>query len=119
MVTDGSGMYFVIWIRSLTYILHAPLLQILFPANASRFYEITFLIALFDFLESLDLWDEQGGLFDGNVNMDLNPQQIENIGYESHNSIINLNTVAIVFVLLSLQIMLGVILRFMHKFVCT
>lgn len=46
--------------------------------------------------------------------MKLSPQQIENIGYDSHNSIINLNTIALVVLLITIKVVIAYTLLFMY-----
>lgn len=117
LLSEGSGMIFVIWMRTLAYILHLPLLNIAFPGNTSRFFELTLLIALFDYVENFYEWDESSELFNSNVQFKV-IDQIKNIGYDSHNSMINLNTVALVIMLTSARLLLAGLTTLMHKFCC-
>lgn len=96
----------MIWIRALAYILHLPLLRTVFPGNVSKFFEMTLLIAMFDFMENFYTWPDQSPIFDEEAEFNIMPQ-IENIGYESHNTVLNLNTVALVMVIISVRIILG------------
>ena len=94
-----------------------PLYRIVFPGNVSAFFEMTLLLALFDFLENFAPWDDTEGLFDEEAEFEVLPQ-IENIGYESHNTIQNLNTVAVVMVLLSIRVLFALICRCFKRICC-
>ena len=51
--------------RALQMILHLPLITlVIFPANATKFFEISLKIAMFDFLEQLELLDSFGLKFE-------------------------------------------------------
>jgi len=92
-------------IRSLQMILHLPMLQILVPGNVTMFFSAIIPIAMFDVLESEELSprrimnfddeDENGGdIFD----------QMRDLGYETHSSILNLGTLFVLLVIYFCQV---------------
>lgn len=73
-------------------IVHLPMLRIIVPANVAMMLEIVIPIAMFDLLDDFD-WDELrrvGITFNNDEQAKLEDKmfdQIQDIGYESHNSI--------------------------------
>jgi hypothetical protein len=100
-------------IRSLQMILHLPMMLIIIPGNVSMMFEILIPFVMFDILESdysIDLvlnFDEpkQAEL------AELVFDQIENLGYETHNSILNLGTVAVLLTFWLLEIVVMLLLK--------
>ena len=74
LLAEGGGKFFVIWIRMLAYTLHLPLYRIVFPGNVSAFFELTLLIALFDFMENFEALSlYQDGLYDDDAEFEVLP----------------------------------------------
>lgn len=80
-------------VRSLQMIVHLPMMQVIVPANVATMFRIIIPIAMFDLLDDFE-WDllplhwkteEQEQLLSRVLD------QMEDIGYESHNGIINLS----------------------------
>ena len=74
----GNGKYFVIWIRHLVYLLHLPLLRVVFPGNVTNFFEMTLLIATFDVMENFFSFDAAVGIFDDDIKTEI-IEQIKNM----------------------------------------
>jgi hypothetical protein len=89
------------------------MMLIIIPGNVSMMFEILIPFVMFDILESdysIDLvlnFDEpkQAEL------AELVFDQIENLGYETHNSILNLGTVAVLLTLWLLEIVVMLLLK--------
>lgn len=54
----SRSMHYKIMIRALQYVLHVPLFRVALPAICVRFYEVSLLIATFDYVEQFFDWDE-------------------------------------------------------------
>ena len=93
----GANCYMIGFIRSLQMIIHLPMLMIIMPANVSAFFCILIPIATFDVLDSgwtTELIFE----FDEAQHERLEPEiydQTETLGYETHNALLNLGSLAI------------------------
>ena len=96
----GENRYMLIFIRQLQIILNLPLFKVVFPANFISFVAMTLMIAMFDFLEFFVDWDEVKFLEFEDIENAV-ADQAENVGYESHDMVKNLNTVAIVLILIT------------------
>ena len=92
MILEGGKTYDIGMIRSMQVVLHLPLFRILFPANVCTFHEIILPFVMFEFLEpehssrlilSFDDDNNQHEMFD----------QMADLGYETHNSILNLGSI--------------------------
>jgi hypothetical protein len=86
-------------------ILHLPMLQVLVPGNVTMFFSAIIPVAMFDVLESEELSprklldfddeDENGGdIFD----------QMRDLGYETHSSVLNLGTLFVLLIFYALQL---------------
>jgi len=86
--------YFSWYMRSLQMCIHLPMLQTIVPANVSLFYSSLLPIITFDILDpewTTQLWfnfdyEKQRML------QDYELDQLEDLGYETHNSILNLGS---------------------------
>lgn len=79
-------------------------MRIVFPANVTSFVAITIKIAMFDFLDTFLDWEEQTLLdFDFTIDSGVS-DQTKDIGYNSHNAVMNLNSVAVFIVIYFAQV---------------
>ena len=106
--------YFIL-IRTLQLIMHLPLLQINFPANVMTFIQILIPTLNFDILETWLDWEKFNIIkfdFEGQklfAQTKMYNQMIE-IGYETPNSLILLNTLAIVLLIYVIKfVVLGIV----------
>jgi hypothetical protein len=92
--TGKGKMYYIWYIRGVQVIAHLPMLQILVPANVSVFYEMLIPFLQFDILDSQ--WTTELVMdfdFPEHRNMeDKILDQMRNLGYETHSSILNLGS---------------------------
>lgn len=93
----GAASLMVSWINSLQILIHLPMLYIIIPANVSQFFGVVIPIVTFDILDpeytTMLVLD-----FDEDRQEELNIKildQMEDLGYDSHNSILNLGSLAI------------------------
>ena len=78
-------------------IIHLPMLMIIIPANVSAFFSKLIPIAMFDVLDS-GWTTELVFEFDEDLHDSLEPEifdQMETLGYETHNSLLNLGSISI------------------------
>ena len=78
-------------------IIHLPMITIVLPANVSAFFSILIPIATFDVFDS-GWTTELIFKFDKKMHETLEPEifdQIETLGYETHNALLNLGSLAI------------------------
>ena len=104
----------IILIQALQMMLHLPMLQIKVPGLVLMVFEIVIPIAMFDILEN-DFGFDTGLIFEyddvgqGNLNSFLY-DQLQSLGYSTHNLLGNLNTLGIIFFFYWTQIMCFIIL---------
>ena len=85
--------YLMFLIRALQVILHMPMLRIVIPSNFSMLSGIISPIIMFDILANDKGYDVNLLMtFDENDQGEDIIDQMENIGYESNNCILNLGT---------------------------
>lgn len=85
------------FIRSLQMIIHLPMLMIIIPSNMSAFFSKLIPIVTFDILDS-DWTTALVFEFDEDMHEKLEPSifdQMETLGYETNNSLMNLGSLAI------------------------
>jgi len=95
-------------IRALQIILHLPIFYVVVPANVVTFFSTIIPIAMFDILENDYGLDTSLILdYDDEGQEELNTylyDQLENLGYGSHNLLGNLNTLGIVLIFYFIQL---------------
>ena len=97
--------YMVALIRSLQIILHLPLLQILVPGNVIMFFSAIIPIAMFDVLESEELSPRKVFNFmPEEVNGEDIFDQMRDLGYETHSSVLNLGTLFVLLIVYFIQV---------------
>lgn len=97
MFLSGAMSSMVQWINSLQMMLHLPMMHLIMPANVSQFFELILPIAMFDIIEST-FSTELVLEFDYDKEEEMAPLiygQIQDLGYGSHNSILNLGSLAV------------------------
>lgn len=104
----GAASLLVSWINSLQILIHLPMLYIIIPANVSQFFGVIIPIVTFDVLDpeytTMLVLD-----FDEDRQEELNIKildQMEDLGYDSHNSILNLGSLAIFTVIYFVKVIL-------------
>ena len=97
----GESRYMVIFVRQLQIILNLPLYKVSFPPNFITFVAMAIMIALFDVLEFFLDWDDVNFLQFQDVDLTVE-DQANNVGYESHDMLRNLNTVGIILLLVAI-----------------
>ena len=112
LVMAGSIAYMMAMIRSLQIILHLPLMAVLVPGNINMLFQIMVPIIMFDVLDSdysADLvlnFDAEGQ--EENLK---SSQQTVDLGYETHNSILNLGSVFVFALFWFLQVFFYLLLK--------
>jgi len=97
LMMQGAMMWMILFINSLQMIVHLPMMQVILPANVAEFYGFLIPIAMFDvvevfFAEDIPLeFDHDGQESLNNKLLD----QMQDLGYDSHNSVLNLGTIAV------------------------
>ena len=100
------------FINSLQIVIHLPLLNTLLPGNVVMFFQFLYPIVTFDVLQpewSTELIFE----FDEEMQEELEDtrsDQISDLGYESHNSVLNLGSIGVALCLYILQLFIVFIL---------
>jgi hypothetical protein len=97
IVFQGAMSYLVSFINSLQMIIHLPLLQIIVPGNVNNFFKILMPIVNFEILDSSwttellfkfdfeDLEENSKDILD----------QTRDLGYDSHNTVLNMGSLGI------------------------
>ena len=104
--------YNFIMIRSLQMIMHLPLVQISFPGNAISLISQMIPVVGFDILETIIDWEvvnESFSIFNFGEHEFLSERifaQLNDIGYETFNAVMILNTIGIVLVLYVIKVIL-------------
>lgn len=96
-VLSGGFVYMLELIRTLQMILHLPIMRIIIPSNVSQLFSIIIPIAMFDILDA-EWTTELIFDFDEDKQDELQDQMLDqtiDIGYETHNSMLNLGSLAI------------------------
>mmetsp|Transcript_27117 Transcript_27117/g.41271 ORF Transcript_27117/g.41271 Transcript_27117/m.41271 type:complete len:244 (-) Transcript_27117:1254-1985(-) len=97
VVLQGGMRYMLLLIRALQIVLHIPLLRIAVPAHVAKLFSSTISVATFDVLDPE--WTTQLLFnFDDDRQGELQSElldQMEDLGYETHNAILNLGSLAI------------------------
>ena len=92
-----------IMVRSLQVVLHLPIIRVIFPANVMLLISSLIPTIGFDLLEAFFDWEEQRVLRFNNDRhdsiKDVYFNQICDLGYDSFNSIMLLQTLAVLLVL--------------------
>ena len=100
-------------------ILHLPMLSIPVPGNMSMFCNTVFPIVMFDVLEQIESVDASLIFefdFEGQENLkDSTLDQMEDLGYETHNSILNLSTLYFVLMFYFIKVLLFSALHISRK----
>ena len=115
LLGTGKGKVYYIWyLRGVQIVTHLPMLQILVPANVSLFYEVLVPFVQFDILDSQ--WTTELVMnFDYPEHRNIQSNildQMRNLGYETHSSILNLGSLWIfaMFYFISLFVFLGLLI---------
>ena len=108
-VTSASPTkFFPIFIRALQFIIHIPMLSaVVCTPNVMSVFAVMLKVGMYDFLES---WVDVSFLGFSEPELEI-PSQIEDLGFGSSNSILNLNTVAIVILFILARMALILILK--------
>jgi hypothetical protein len=94
---SGLMTNFGLWINQLQMMIHLPMLNIVMPANVSKFFGVIIPIATYDVLES-SITTEKVLEFDYVKERELADQilgQMKDLGYTQHNSLLNLGSLAL------------------------
>jgi len=86
------------YINSLQMMLHLPMLHVVMPANVSEFFGLILPIAMFDIIESTystELIMEFDFVAEAEFAEEGILGQMRDLGYEQHNAILNLGSLAI------------------------
>lgn len=108
MAGVGSIEYMIGLINSLQLIIHLPIMYIILPGNVALFFSIILPFVMFDFLET-EYTTEVVFTFDYDGQERLNYKildQMKDLGYRTHNSMLNLGSLFIFVVLYFLKVML-------------
>ena len=113
----GDSRVFTLLTRALQLILILPVLRVPLPGNAVSFMSMMLLIATFDFMENFVDWEtqpivsfnEQADQLDADV-----IGQMANIGFETRNTLMNLNTVALLILFLAARILISTLLYLIY-----
>jgi hypothetical protein len=101
-------------IRGLSIIIHLPLIIVLIPGNLSIFFENLIPIVMFDFLQNDEGIDASMVLeFDEEAQIENQVyllDQMENLGYNTHNCIQNLGTIVFLILVYSFEVFICLIL---------
>ena len=92
--TGMNFRYFMWYLRSLQLVVHLPMFQVLMPANVMAYLEMVKPIVVFDYLPADKISDSIFS-FDYSSQRNLNTgvlDQMEDLGYGSHNSILILGS---------------------------
>ena len=107
-------------IRSLQLILHLPIFQIIMPSNVILFFQLVIPFVMFDVFENAQGWGPQMILeFDDQAQEELQDDildQMRDLGYESHNLIQNLNSLALFLSLYFLQVFFALLILMIAYF---
>ena len=95
-------------------IVNLPLYKVAHPANFISFVSMTGEITGFDFIGSFVDWDEVSFIKFEEPEVRV-AEQAENVGFESHDMIKNLNTVALVMLITSIQVIVALIANCFHR----
>jgi hypothetical protein len=92
IMLHGSMVYILGMLRSLQMIIHLPMLRIIVPANVSMFFSIIIPVVMFDIIAP-EYSTELVLDFEEDDQVEFN--QMADLGYETHNSILNLGSIAL------------------------
>ena len=103
----GGYEYMLSMINALQIILHLPIFNVAWPAPIMEFYKVIIPFVMFDIIESFesinDLFVSAVQWEDGD-NDELNIfDQVQTLGYDSHNPLLNIGTMSILLVLYVLK----------------
>ena len=116
-VFQGAMSYILSVIRSLQMVLHLPMFSVIMPGNVTMFFQILLPFVMFDIFDPSNLLSYFVD-FDDEAQEELLSKmhtQMKDLGYESHNAVINLGSVFVFGLLYFFQVILYWILR-MLKF---
>ena len=109
--------FMFIMVRSLQLIMHLPMMQVIFPGNAMTLIVIIIPVVGFDILEALLDWEqvnEHFEIFNFSEHEKVSEKifaQITELGYETFNSIMILNTIGFILIFYILKVVLWFLLR--------
>lgn len=110
ITSGGRAMKFMfIMVRALQIIMHLPLIQVLFPANIMMIIKALFPTIGFDIMDSVLEWEDQS-LVEFNFKQhdtikDKVFNQLVDIGYDSFNSIMILQTLGVIVLFYFIQVL--------------
>ena len=107
--------FMFIMVRALQIIMHLPIIQVLFPANIMIIIRALFPTIGFDIMDSVLEWEEQGVIqfnFEKHDSIkDTVFNQLVDIGYDSFNSIMMLQTLAVIVLFYFFQVFCWTLLK--------
>jgi hypothetical protein len=89
--------HFIEMINSLQLIIHLPIMNIIMPANVSTFFQAIVAIVNFDILSDFGIIEMMFNFDDEqqDYNNIFMLDQMEDLGYDSHNAIVILGTMGV------------------------
>ena len=107
-VFQGAMSYILSVIRSLQMVLHLPMFSVIMPGNVTMFFQILLPFVMFDIFDPSNLLSYFVD-FDDEAQEELLSKmhtQMKDLGYESHNAVINLGSVFVFGLLYFFQVIL-------------
>ena len=97
LVFQGAMSYLVSFINSLQFLIHLPLFNIVIPGNVNHFFKILVPVVQFDIIDSS--WSTEKIFEFDEEDLEEKSQDIsdqtKDLGYETHNSVLNLGSIGI------------------------